>query len=272
MEMYLSGKTLKNEIVNNSVIDGFCDKNFGISSYDLRIQKIIKSKTHEELDKYELKSGEVVFISTIENIDLPDDMIAMITPRNSCIRMGLDIAAPVYQPGHHTKIFVRVENMSDNEIMLSAEDSICSCMFYQLKEKVDKPYNGTFSREFNYTDSGEFHDIKIPKAIEIEKKIESIENAEKGIYSTVITLMTIFIGIFSLINLNVNFLSKEVDVAYLLVYNLTSLGSIFALVSLISSVLSFLSRNQKKWMSTAIIGGVAFIFFIAAFAIYYFAK
>lgn len=118
--MYIQEEEILHLTQNQELLSDYTVNNLHNISYDLRVQKIhwlVDSTPHED-KSHVLKPGDSVFVSTIENIKLPNNMLGFVVPRNSSIRMGLDIAAPIYQPGHYTKIFVRVTNIADNEITL----------------------------------------------------------------------------------------------------------------------------------------------------------
>lgn len=264
--MYLSDKDIRQYLMTQNLIENFDSANLGSVSYDLRVEKIIKiDETQRELSTYILEPGETVFIASIENIKLPNNCFGIVVPRNSCIRMGLSIVAPVFHPGHHTKVFIRVTNISQNKISLKSNTSIASIMFYVLNQDVEHPYTGTFSNEFNYQGVGNFHSTSIPDIIDIKEKVESIKDIEKNMYSNVIILMTIFIGIFSLININSNFLDNSTQLKNMLIYNFIFLGGISTLVTLISLVVP---KSLTSKRPTLILSIISTILIVVALAIY----
>ena len=113
-----------NKIQALSIIENPEPNNFGEIGYDLRVEKIIIKKENngkEEKDSYTLAPGNTVLVSTIENLNMPLNLIGMVIQRNSVMRRGLSIDAPVYQPGHHTKMFLRVTNISNTDIRIQYE-------------------------------------------------------------------------------------------------------------------------------------------------------
>lgn len=248
--MYITGNALRERIQKEEMITEVSLDQIGNISYDLRIKGIIVPETkkdgnNEPLLQYNLAPQETIFVSTTETLRLPENMFATIIPRNSCIRQGLDIEAPVYQPGHKTRIFIRVRNISDDVITLRQGIGIASIMFYELNENVT-PYSGAYTDEFDYKGVGDFHSVPVPGMKKINKKIESLRDMEKGIYGTVITIMTIFISIFSLINLNANFLHAMDSTKALVAFNLTTIGAVFALVGLAVGVLISRTEEDQK--------------------------
>lgn len=236
-----------NEIQTMNIIENPEPMNFGKISYDLRVEKIIvdpKGLNKEEKDNFILAPGGTVFVATIEDINMPLDMIGIVTQRNSIIRNGLSIDAPIYHPGHHTKIFLRVTNISDDDINIQYSQGIASIMFAKLSEEVD-PYKGKFTNEFDYIGVGDFSK-NIPQSIKVNKKIDSIENMEKTLYEKVIALLTVFVGIFSLINLNVNFLANSKSLMTMLIYNMISIGGIGIMVGFVSFIVN--KKSKVSWI------------------------
>lgn len=256
----------KKEIQNtNGLIEMRDDNNLHAISYDLKIEKIILPDDEDsERSSYALNPGETVFVSSKENIKLPNDMIGFVSLRNGCIRQGLSLDAPIYQPGHYTKVFVRITNVSNKRISLLAGQSIAQIFFSKIGSEAE-PYTGKYTGQFSYENVGKFGKETLPEVEEIKEKAASIKDTEKHIYANVITLMTIFIGIFSLINLNINFMANAMELKSLIVYNLVMLGGISTLVALVSIVLP---REKYKWRTTVVLAAVALVLLIAAFVVF----
>lgn len=254
--MYLHDTEIREMVEQCQLIENFQEKNLGCIAYDLTVEKIyVDSKTVRR--SYMLKPGEAVFIGPKENIRLPEDCLGIVIQRNSCIRQGLTVTAPVYQPGHHTKVFFRVQNISKHGIYLEKGKSVASIMFHRLSGNVEKPYTGTYSEEFDFKGVGDFHPVEIPEVEKIEEKIESIQEVEKGIYSNVLVMMTIFIAVFSLINFNINILGVISGISDMVIYNLMSLSVVAVLVSLISIVISrtdLKTRTAKRMLIGSLVG------------------
>ena len=99
--------------------------------------------------------------------------------------------------------------------------------------------------------------------MKINKKIENLENIEKSLYEKVIAILTVFVGIFSLINLNINFAAIADSLTQMLVYNLISIGSIGMLISFIG----FLIKGERRNKATITILLVSVLAIAAAFCI-----
>lgn len=260
--MYLHDLELKR--VAEKALDSFDQNQLGPVSYDLQIQYIIKpDEDKRKYDDYSLNPGETVFIASREILSVPDDCMCFISIRNSCIRMGLDINAPIYHPGHHTRLFIRVTNTSSNIIELKKMDSVCNLMFYQLDKATETPYSGKFRDQFDYDDVSEFRSTKLPELIKAEKAVKDVEGMERNIYTNVVTIMTVFIGIFSLMNLNINLLGTAISEKYLILFNLVLLAGISLLTTLVALVV-----GKGKTKSALITGVITAILFLAALIAY----
>ena len=241
------------------LIKHYKEANAGQISYDLRIENVLKVENgnQEKYDSYKLNPGETVFISSVEVIDLPADVIGQVIERYSAIRTGLTIMSPTYIPGHHTKIFTRVTNNSDDIVLLKKEESIVSMMFYRLKQNVTEPYKGAYQEEFEYKKAGIFHTVPTPDVVSIEKKIEDVKTIEKNIYNQIMMLMTIFVAVFSIVNLNVNFIKDDYCLKDLIIYNLVFLGGISTLVTLISCIMCNIKTSVRVMLGTISVALIA---------------
>ena len=256
--VFLTDRQIDNLITTHpNALQPYDRSKLGAISYDLQIECINicddSNERGKRVENHILKTGETVFISCTENIWLPNDYMGIIVQRNSRIRRGLYVDSPVYHPGHHTKIFLRVANVSKDHIRLKKGDSIASIMFNKLDEEVEHPYEGVFSDEFDFSGIAKYPSSELPDVIELQEKVESVEEVEKRIYNNVVIVMTIFIGIFSLINLNVGFFCN-LTLKDMLTFNLIFLGGIGVLVSFVGLITGKLiprksgETNQFKWL------------------------
>ena len=126
-----------------------CVTNIG---YDLRAEQFIVNG--QAAASAVLEPGESVFVGSREKIKLPDDMIGQVVLKNSRLRQGFSMDAPVYQPGHHTRVFFRLTNVSGDELQLSAGQQYTNILFERLSTPPDRPYSGTFTNEFDFNGLG----------------------------------------------------------------------------------------------------------------------
>ena len=235
---------LKDDELKSGIITGATDNNFGNISCDLLIKDVLAGS--ERLSEYELKPAESVFVSTAEIIDVPPNMFAQVVARNSAIRLGLEVSAPIYQPGHKTRIFFRVTNVSSGTVNLKRNTSVCSLMIYRLDNDSAKPYKGVYIDEFDYRGVGDFHTVAVPEGGILEKKLKELEKLEHRLYGNVMLMLTIFVAIFSLVNLSTTTLRSEFGLQEILSFNFLFLGVISTLVLLIAEIIDGL--KGRRWL------------------------
>lgn len=213
----------------------------------------------DERKQIELAPGESVFVKSVEAVYLNSKTMAQVTLRNSRIRQGLELTAPVYQPGHATKVFYRITNVSKQVIELSSTDDLAMIMFYQFDHPVAHPYEGAFQSEFNYSGMSSYSSTLSDQLTDIEKKVESVKEIERTLYGNVLALMAIFVGIFSLVNVNVSLVSQNVDIWSVLTLNFATVGSVGFLVAIINTVLPTGKHRTALWVVCAVAFAMAIL-------------
>lgn len=68
----------------------------GPASYDLQTQSFYRDG--ESSRTVVLNPGDSVFVSSVENVYLTDDIAARVLIKNSRLRQGLALDAPLYSP------------------------------------------------------------------------------------------------------------------------------------------------------------------------------
>lgn len=258
--MTLTDKKIK-ELIQTGVLLNANETNVDLVHYDLKTECFCR-KDEKPLIAVCLKPGDSVFVQSAEEIKLPKNMLAKVILRNSRIRQGLSIEAPVYFPGHHTKVFFRVTNVSANEITLDTDKGIASVMFEKLDEEPEAKYEGAFQNEMNFSDMGYYTDAYREEIKELKKETDKMENMESRLYANVITILTVFVGIFSLINVNVSAAYTEAfTTAKLLVFNLATVGSVAAMTGLLHNFF----QKKSKYAATVAIGIAVLCFVVAIF-------
>lgn len=240
--MYLTTK----QITNEEIIQNATPENFYEIGYDLTIRDIIVTqKEQEHLTSYDLHPGTTVFVSTEESLRMPNDVIGEVVQKNSIIRKGLQVEAPVYQPGHHTRMFLRVTNISSDVYQIRQGQQIAAIMFERLSGKVEK-YEGAYVDEFAYRGVAEYPTGTLPQLVEVEKKISDLQELEDKLVNKVIAILSVFIGIFTLINLNINFL-QESSLWDMIAYNLMTVG-ILGIFTFFVGLLTVKNVDKKLWI------------------------
>ena len=156
---------------NGGLLDSYDPDCLTNTGYDLRA-KYFAIGGEKKTAAY-LEPGESAFVASVDILTVPDDMLCRVVLKNSRIRQGFTLDAPVYQPGHQTRVFFRITNVSGNEIRLSAGEKYATLIFEQLTGVPDHPYAGAFSDEFEFSGLGKYQDIYEKQIRELEKKESS---------------------------------------------------------------------------------------------------
>lgn len=228
------------------VIEGYDENNVNSVSYDVTLECIITNDAEKE--SYILQPGETIFVRTKEMIHMPDDLMGRIGEKNSKMRLGIQVSGPHYFPGHKTYMFLRVSNISPNRIKLDKGDKIAQIFFEQLKEVPQKTYNlqenASFNNEEKYRGFAGYQDEYERKILKIEQQKEELEEKESKIYANIMTIMGVFVAVFSMIMVNfTNINAETANLKFLVMLNL-SLGIVVVLF--VGLMLIFLNKAKSK--------------------------
>lgn len=253
--MILVDKQIKEQVkCQNMICSGFREDNLHCISYDILIDSIILPDTTDEkkfIEKgsYNLRSGETVYVKSDIEIHMPENCIGKIVERNSVMRIGLEVSGPCYQPGHKTKIFLRVHNIISKDISLYKGQGIAQIMFEYLEVKPDKPYsqemNNSYQDEIKYMGvQGEWRDDWLGQLEKYNQKMEELDNTESRIYGNIITIMGVFLTMFSLLMFNFNAVTDQ----QLNIINITKLDSslMFLLYMLMGVIVLIVNKRRRK--------------------------
>ena len=260
--MWLVDHQIKLLAEETCMIDSFdcdCLTNIG---YDLRSKQFHVSS--EPKESVTLQPNESAFVESVEVVDMPEDMMGMVVLKNSRIRQGLSLSSPVYQPGHKTRIFFRLTNVSGNKITLYKGEKYATIMFGKLDDKPDHPYSGAFVDEFAYRGLGDYKDIYSRQVREIEEKTLDLKAVEKGIYSNVLVILTVFVALFSFLTTNISLAVNSATVEQYLIFNALMLGCISFLAALIKTIISTIRgfwKNLFIWIPAVVAFCVAFLLY-----------
>lgn len=245
--MPLVDKDLKTFLLNGqiadttqtAILDGdeSCITNIG---YDLRAEFFAKGKKFVEYCV--LQPGESVFVQSKEIVSFDTVTSGRVALKNSRIRMGLTLDAPVYQPGHKTKIFFRLTNLSSDELSLAKGEKYAMLMFDQLLQAPERPYTGAFVDELSFKGLADYSSEYASQIKSIEGKLKNLQELEKSIYTNVVAILSVFVAVFTLLNVNIDLVGRAASGILFLQFNLAVLGAI----SFLCVLMAFLLHKQAR--------------------------
>lgn len=251
--MYLSDTKIR-ELIDNGVLLNADVSNIGQVTYDLRTDGFYVNEN--KTTGVKLNPGDSAFVSCIECIQLPNDLTASILLRNSRIREGLSLDAPLYFPGHGTRLFYRVTNVSGNSILLDKSKGIAQVAFQRVDGPVAHPYAGAFSDELNFNGLAGYSDVYAEELKKVEHKKDEVVNIESRIYGNVLALFAIFAAIFTLVNVNAAGLSSDITTARFVALDLLIIGGFLIFAYAIEA---FLVKDEAKKSCTPLALGICSI-------------
>ena len=213
--------------------------------YDLRTSRVYQNG--KAVSEYPLNPGESVFVESEEVIQFDAQTIGRVFLKNSRIRMGLMLDAPVYQPGHKTKIYFRLTNVSNDVLKIEQGAKYAMLMFEQLDKAPAEQYNGTYQAEFDFKGLGDYKSAYLEQIQSIEGKVKNIQDMEKGIYGNVITILTIFVTIFTILNMNIELAKTAASVHVFLNFNLAILGGVSFLALFLAELIGK-EKKRSRWL------------------------
>jgi len=103
---------------------------------------IKKSRTVTPEEGMVVHPGEFVLGSTLETLNVPNNLVARIEGRSSYARLGLipHAAAGFVDPGFQGNITLEIQNLGNVPITIYPEDRICQVVFETMTSESENPY------------------------------------------------------------------------------------------------------------------------------------
>lgn len=91
---------------------------------------------------FTLQPGEFVLATTIERVELPNDLLARVEGRSSIGRLGITVhvTAGFIDPGFRGRITLEMANLNHSPVKLYAGMRICQLSICQLSSPCLRPY------------------------------------------------------------------------------------------------------------------------------------
>jgi len=94
-------------------------------------------------DKVVLEPNEFVLVETMEKVNMPKDLLALILPRSSLFRCGVSLHTAVVDPGFIGTLTFGMKNLSDHPFEIEIGSKIGQIIFEEVKGN-EKLYNGKY--------------------------------------------------------------------------------------------------------------------------------
>lgn len=164
--MILSDKELKHRIMYEPLIGPIDNEQIQPAGVDLRIGNSFlkpvpklgddynafdKQVDYESFEgEYILKPHEFVLATTLELVNLPNNLTAFVEGRSSIGRMGLFVQnAGWIDPGFTGELTLELFNASEAPIKLTPNTRVAQLVFCTMSGNCDNPYNGKYQFQKN---------------------------------------------------------------------------------------------------------------------------
>lgn len=89
-----------------------------------------------------LHPGDFALATTLERVEIPDDMVASVLGRSSLGRLGISVhqTAGYIDPGFKGQITLELSNHGPTSVELEAGERICQVAFEELSSSAMEPY------------------------------------------------------------------------------------------------------------------------------------
>ena len=144
----LSDKNILDEIKSGRLkINPFDNSHLTSNGYDLSVF-VPGGNDFKEVNEFIIKPGEFYQLKTIEELEMPDDIIGLMYLRSRYSRNGLIGIFAVVDAGYKGRLFVSVKNLGDKEIILKPKEGVIHIIFERLESKSQTPYGTTEKSHF----------------------------------------------------------------------------------------------------------------------------
>ena len=156
--MYLGHSEILRKIKEEKLLINAIEDNIQGAGVDLRVDKLyrlfseaylgVKDRRLPEVEKIEeepftIEAGEYYLCMTIEEVNMPGDLIAFIYQRSTLFRSGITLRTAVVDPGYRGKLTIGMVNESRKNFVLERESRIAQIVFSELGGE-SKNYKGRY--------------------------------------------------------------------------------------------------------------------------------
>jgi len=142
------------EIVRENGIDLRIGRQFALLSKIDKVfevgEKIEDFYTVIDSDHFIVFPHEHVLMTTMENIELPNDVMAFVNLRSTYARLGLFIPPTIVDAGFKGQLTIEIVG-SEFPVKLRTGERFLHLIFAKTVTPVEKPYNGKYQGQNNVT-------------------------------------------------------------------------------------------------------------------------
>ena len=106
------------------------------------VEEYVTETVVEEGEEFILHPGDFVLGTTVERVEVPDDLIARVEGRSSLGRLAVVIhaTAGIVDPGYRGQVTLELSNLGTAPVALTPGMRISQVIFTELKTAAERPY------------------------------------------------------------------------------------------------------------------------------------
>lgn len=107
-----------------------------------KYRKCIQTEQHTPEDGVVIHPGEFILGSTLEMLNVPNDLVARVEGRSSYGRLGIIVHATAgyIDPGFKGDITLEIQNLGNAPVKIYPEDRVCQVVFETMTSESQTPY------------------------------------------------------------------------------------------------------------------------------------
>lgn len=105
----------------------------GVTERETPDMKLVKKYDEEKTNEVQLKPHTYYLIKTVENVNMPENLLALMTPRSTLFRSGVYIFGGQVPPGYQGGLSMGIYNYRDTDFRLEMGARVVHIMFFEVK-------------------------------------------------------------------------------------------------------------------------------------------
>lgn len=144
-------------------------------------EKIMENVVLSEGEPLVLHPGDLVLATTLEWLEIADDLVGRIEGRSSLGRLGIIVhgTASIFDPGWKGKPVMELGNLGVVPVLLWPGMRVCAFTFEELSSKADVPYNSKVGNK--YAGQGTPLASKFAEELENKKVLKKIPQKDTSV-------------------------------------------------------------------------------------------
>lgn len=146
------------------------------------IDEIMKEIKIGMNEPFIIQPGDFVLATTIETIEIGDDLLGRIEGRSSLGRLGIIVhgTASIFDPGWKGKVTMELGNLGTMPVALYPGMRICAFTFEELKSPTSKPYAEKVGAKYAFAKGPDASRLDQEVAKEVSQLQKSLFDASKN--------------------------------------------------------------------------------------------